>query len=107
MSSQYIEMREHGYYVAGARVSLDSIVHCFNEGFSAEAIQQEFPTLKLSQVYGAIAYYLDHRAEVDEYLAETEREFEASGVPMKEANPRLWEKIQSAKNKAAENIRER
>jgi len=32
----------------------------------------------LSQVYGGIAYYLDHQAELDQYLAENEakeREF--------------------------------
>jgi hypothetical protein len=40
---QYVEEREGGYYVAGARISLDSIVHAFQEGESPEAILKAFP----------------------------------------------------------------
>jgi uncharacterized protein (DUF433 family) len=95
--NEYVEHRNGGYYVAGSRVSLDSVVYAFNEGQSPEAIQENFPVLRRSQVYGAIAFYLDHQAEIDAYLDEAEREFEGSGVPMAEANPALWEKIQRAK----------
>jgi uncharacterized protein (DUF433 family) len=102
MHSEYIEQRDGGYYVAGTRVSLDSIVYCFNEGDSPEAIQEDFPLLKQSQIYGAIAFYLDHQAEIDKYLEETEREFEASGIPMAQTNPVLWEKIQRARAKTGE-----
>ena len=56
----------------------------------------------MSRVYGAIAFYLDHKADIDRYLEETEREFEASGIPMEEADPMLWEKIQRAKAKIGE-----
>jgi uncharacterized protein (DUF433 family) len=65
-----------GYYVSGARVSLDSIAHGFNRGQSPEAIQEDFPTLTRAQVYGAIAFYLDNQDEIDEYLAASAREFE-------------------------------
>ncbi len=34
MHSEYIEQRHGGYYVAGTRISLDSVVHSFNEGQS-------------------------------------------------------------------------
>jgi uncharacterized protein (DUF433 family) len=98
MPSEYVEQHNNGgYYLAGVRVSLDSIVYSFNEGDSPEAIQENFPLLKLSQIYGAIAFYLDHKAEIDQYLEDTEREFEASGIPMAQANPALWEKLQRAK----------
>ena len=54
MHSDYIETRNGGY-VAGTRISLDSIVSSFNGGQSPEAILADFPTqLKRSQVYGAI-----------------------------------------------------
>jgi uncharacterized protein (DUF433 family) len=98
MQSEYIEQRDGGYYIAGVRVSLDSVVYAFNRGDSPERILEQFPALgKLSRVYGAIGFYLDHKAEIDEYLEKTEREFEASGIPMAEENPRLWEKIQRAR----------
>ena len=103
MRSEYIEQRDGGYYVAGVRISLDSIVYAFNRGESPERILEEFPLLdRVSRVYGAIAFYLDHQAEIDKYLEETEREFEASGIPMAQDNPVLWEKIQRARAKMGE-----
>ena len=59
---------EHGWRIAGSRVSLDSIVQAYWEGQSPEAIIDDFPTLGLEQVHGAIAYYLRHRATIDSYL---------------------------------------
>src|SRR6266571_936967 len=70
----YIEQREGGYYVAGTRVSLDSLVYAFRSGESAETIQQQFPSLSLEQVYGAIAFYLGHQAEVDANIHEGEEQ---------------------------------
>jgi len=103
MHSEYIERRDGGYYVAGVRISLHSIVYAFNRGESPERILEEFPLLdRVSRVYGAIAFYLDHQAEIDKYLEETEREFEASGIPMAQDNPVLWEKIQRARAKMGE-----
>ena len=103
MSSEYIEQHDGGYYVAGTRISLDSVVYAFNRGESPERILEEFPLLrKLSRIYGAIAFYLDHKAEIDKYLEETEREFEAGGIPLEQASPALWEKIQRAKAKPGE-----
>ena len=97
MQSEYIEERNGGYYVAGTRISLDSIVYAFNLGQSPEAIQEGFPSLKLAQIYGAIAFYLDHQAEIDKYLEESEREFESNSIPLFEENPALWERLQRAK----------
>ncbi len=102
MPNEYIEHRSGGYYIAGTRVSLDSIVYAFNEGRLPEDIREDFPLLKLSQVYGAIAFYLDHQADIDAHLSQTEREFENSGVPMAEANPALWERIQRARARAGD-----
>jgi uncharacterized protein (DUF433 family) len=103
MHSDYVEQRHGGYYISGTRISLDSIVYAFNRGDSPERILEQFPLLdRLAGVYGAVAFYLDNQAEIDQYLEETEREFEASGIPMAEANPVLWEKIQRARAKIGE-----
>ena len=96
MTSEYIEERNGGYYVAGA-FSLDSVVYSFERGNSPEAIQQEYPLLKLPQIYGAIAYYLDHQTEVRRYLEEKERRIHASSVPLSEANPELWSRLERAR----------
>jgi uncharacterized protein (DUF433 family) len=97
MHNDYIEQRNNGYYLAGTRISLDSVVYCFNQGQSPEAIQEDFPLLKLSQIYGAIAFYLDHRAQIDSYLADTKWAFDDAGTPLAVENPALWERLQRAK----------
>jgi uncharacterized protein (DUF433 family) len=78
MSETYIEQRDGGYWIRGKRVSLDSVVYRFIEGLSPESIASEcFPTLSLEDVYGAITYYLAHRAEIDSYLQEADRDYDA------------------------------
>jgi uncharacterized protein (DUF433 family) len=78
MSEAYVEKRDGGYWVSGKRVSLDSVVYRFLEGLSPESITTEcFPVLSLEEVYGVIAYYLAHRAEVDAYLQEADKGFAA------------------------------
>jgi uncharacterized protein (DUF433 family) len=68
MATEYISETNGNYYVAGTRVSLDSIVHAFRRGESPETICQNFEVLGLEEVYGAIAYYLANQAQVDAYL---------------------------------------
>jgi len=97
MTSEYIEERNGGYYIAGTRISLDSVVYSFERGNSPEAIQKEFPLLRLPQIYGAIAFYLDHQAEVQRYLENEERRIQDSTLPMSEANPELWSRLQRAR----------
>ena len=41
--------------VGGTRVTLESLVHCFHEGATAEEIALRFPTLELADVYSAVA----------------------------------------------------
>jgi hypothetical protein len=72
----YVERWDEGYIIRGTRVSLASVVYAWKEGFSPESIREEFPSLQLEQVYGAIAYYLGHQAEVDSYLLDLDADFE-------------------------------
>ena len=60
--------KEGGWRIADSRVSLDSVIAGYWEGRSPEAIAEEFPALTVEQVYGAIAFYLRNRPEIDEYL---------------------------------------
>jgi len=62
--------------VGRTRVPIDTVVHVFLEGVSAEEIVDRYPTLDLADVYSTIAYYLRHRDEVDAYLNERERHAE-------------------------------
>jgi len=59
--------------ISGSRVSLDSVVHQFKLGATAEQIQADFSSLTLREIYGAIYYYLDHEAAVEDYLRQQEQ----------------------------------
>jgi uncharacterized protein (DUF433 family) len=86
------------HYVSGTGISLDSVVHSFRSGNSPDTIQSEFPALKLSQICGAIAFYLNHRAVIDRYLTDKAREFEASAIPLSEADPKLWMNLEGSRH---------
>jgi uncharacterized protein (DUF433 family) len=58
--------------VGQTRVPLETVVHAFNEGASAEEIAYRYSTLELADIYATITYYLRHRNSVDEYLRDQE-----------------------------------
>jgi uncharacterized protein (DUF433 family) len=59
--------------VTGSRVSLDSIIHQFKGGATAEQIQEDFPSLRLADIYSVIAWYLQQTGAVEDYLREQDR----------------------------------
>ena len=64
-----LSMDEAGVFrFDGTRVSLDSVVYAFDEGSTPEEIAQSFPTLDLAAIYSVLGYYLQNRAEVEQYL---------------------------------------
>ncbi len=95
---EYIEQRNGGFYVAGTRVSLDSIVYSFMAGDSPETIRQNFSSLTLEQVYGAIAFYLAHKEEVDANIREGEAEIERTMPPLRASRPELYARLESARH---------
>ena len=62
--------------VKGHRIGLNHLVRNYNEGYSAEMLQANYPTLKLSVIHKVIAFYLENEEEVNHYLAEHDREME-------------------------------
>src|SRR5262245_44761224 len=66
-----------GYvHVVGHRVGLQDLVYYYNEGYSPEALLEAFPTLSLALIHKVIAFYLEHSADVDAYVATCEAEIE-------------------------------
>jgi uncharacterized protein (DUF433 family) len=71
-SNEYAERTPAGdWRLTGTRVSLASVVHGYWDGQPAEGIAADFPAATAEQVYGAIAFYLRHRAEIDAHLRAT------------------------------------
>jgi uncharacterized protein (DUF433 family) len=90
--TNYVEQRNGGYYVAGTRVSLDSVVYEFRRGSAPESILRSFHLISsLERVYGAITFYLANQQEVDRYL---------------ECQQELWEKLR-AENPIPEELKTR
>jgi uncharacterized protein (DUF433 family) len=61
---------------AGHRIGLYHFVYYYNQGFTAEMILCQFPTLELATIHKVIAFYLDHRDEVDRYVADYQAELD-------------------------------
>jgi uncharacterized protein (DUF433 family) len=94
---QYVEQRGGGFFLKGTRVSLDSIVHSFREGESPEGILENFDTLTLEQVYGAITFYLANQSAVDAYLVKQQqriREMKRHAEPL---SPDLRKRLELAR----------
>ena len=60
----------------GARVPLQVTGASYPHGDSPDQIHEAYPTVSLAEVHATIAYYLDHRDEVDAYVREGQREAE-------------------------------
>lgn len=56
--------------VAGTRIPLETVINVYDTGATPEEIAQDFPVLRLDDVYAVITYYLRHRDEVAAYLQE-------------------------------------
>ena len=97
MNKQYVEQRDGGYWIAGTRVSLDSAVYAFLGGQTAESIAQSFPVLTLEQVYGAIAFYLANRSDIDAYLVKVKEDYEARRQAARDADPMFYQKLADAR----------
>ncbi len=54
--------------VGGTRVTLDTVLSAYQKGSTPEQIAQDYSALQPADIYAAIAYYLRHRDDVDEYL---------------------------------------
>jgi len=63
--------------VGGTRVRLETIIHAFKSGGTAEEILLKHPSLNLTDIYATITYYLWSREEVAVYLEERRRLEEA------------------------------
>jgi uncharacterized protein (DUF433 family) len=60
--------------VSDTRVTLSTLVGCYQRGDTPDEIHEGFPTVPLADIYAVIAYYLTHREEVDDYIRQEDEE---------------------------------
>ncbi len=83
--------------IAGHRIRVQDIVLSHQRaGMTADEIVSVFPTITISDVYAALTYYHDHRAEIDADIREADL-FDAN---LQAQGPSIVEKIaaRNAKN---------
>ncbi len=73
--------------IDGHRIKVAHIAVCYERmGMTADEIVTSHPTITLAQVHAALAYYYDHKDEIDADIAEGERfadELKAKSPPSK------------------------
>ena len=55
--------------VAGTRIGVHDVIGLVVNGATVDDVCRNFPDLKRSQVFECLAYYEDHRAEIDDLVA--------------------------------------
>lgn len=67
---EHISLDDEGIaIIGGTRLKVaDLAVEHVEWGWSAEEIAYQHPPLTLGQAYSALAYYWDHKQEIDSYL---------------------------------------
>lgn len=73
--------------VGGTRVTLDSLAAAFAGGATAEEMASRYPSLRLADIYTAIAYCLRHPQTVEVYLAERAEQ----AALVRTQNERRWD----------------
>ncbi len=80
--------------IAGHRIRVQDIILSYQrDGLTPDEIVLAFPTLTLADVYAALAYYFDSRAEIDADIRLTD-EFDAQ---LRTKGPSILEKIAARK----------
>lgn len=105
-----IKMDKNGtIHVSGTRVTLDTLIACYQQGDTPEIIHDGFPTVPLTDIYAVIAYYLGHQEEVDNYLrqrdqaaAKTRQTIESAYTPEQQARTEYFRTLLAGKRKNKE-----
>jgi len=56
--------------VEGTRIGVHDVIGLIVNGATVDEVCRSFPDLKRSQVYECLAYYEDHRADIDDLVAD-------------------------------------
>ena len=82
-------VRREGYrggrpILRGSSIPVWLVAALWKSGDTVDDIAQAYPHLELAAIFDAISYYLDHRAEIEEQIAENriERVLEKTGAKM-------------------------
>jgi uncharacterized protein (DUF433 family) len=82
-------------YIAGTKTKVEEIVlDHLAHGWDATEIHRQHPHLSLAEIYSALAYYYDHRSEVDAMIEDGLRQVMAIQTKMPPSPIRMKLKAQ-------------
>lgn len=88
--------------IRGHRLGLEHVVECYRQGYTPEAIREEYPGLALPAIYATITFYLLHQDIVDEYLARRDARAEAAYLAwLAQPKPPAYLRLQQLKARRA------
>ena len=80
--------------IDGMRIKVELIATLHNAGASPEQMVEDYPPLTLAQIYSALAYYYDHKDEIDGQIEEGERFAESVRAEL-DSSPKLREQLRA------------
>lgn len=62
--------------IDGTRIAVEHIAIAYNSGLSIDEIVESYQGITYADVFAALAYYYDHKEEIDAKIERDEKEFE-------------------------------
>ena len=62
--------------LAGHRISLFHLLSFYQEGYSAEMLRGQFPTLSMALIHKVLGFYWENKAELDAAVSRTRERLE-------------------------------
>ncbi len=106
-TDKLISERDGELFVGPSRVLVWVIAAAHERGETPEEIQESFPTLTLTEVYGALLYYLEHKDELDARFAEDQRITDERWAAYRAANAEFFDAMHARFEAARKQRRER
>ena len=81
--------------IGSTNLTLEVVVQLYESGLDADEIARDFDGLELASVYQTIGYYLRHREDLADYLAERRRHVAGQRERGKAAAREMRERLQA------------
>ena len=92
----HIVLREDGVpVVEGVWIKVIYLAEAHIEGVNPEELVSDHPPLTLGQVYSALAYYYDHKTQMDRLIDERRRLADQLEVEMRARNADFYRKART------------
>ncbi len=85
--------------IKGHRIGIEDVLKYYLEGYSAEEIIGELPTLNLEKIYATLTYYHQNKQNIDNYLLDLEQQKEQHYQEWLAKPSPLIERLREAKAK--------